>query len=246
MSKILPSTPRRGAFRSSHLRQVSNGSVGSSSSNTNTNTTSRPISISSDTGTAQYAPIPPKIPIEKRCNLSVHDEPFSKDEVVLNLDFIPGIKAGDLMAIVGLKTDTSVRDFQEKLASKKDVDYLNTTMQRERSGSNPKSPIHNTGSNSKHDVDHGKGYVFIAKDMPKDLKAKNPTLEVSILKHIADVFCFKHRSIVLLTEVSFFACALAFLANEDSRQILAVVQPLMFNYPLKMNIWPVRICGGWL
>jgi len=199
MSKIPPSTPRRGGFRGSHLRQVSNGSTGSSSSNDN----SGPASVSSDTGTAQYDPITDKVPIEKRCNLSVHDESLSKDEVVLNLDLVPGIIAGDLMAIVGLKTDTGVRDFQEKPASKKDIDAHITTIHRERSNSNPRSPVNNNDSNSKYDVDLGKRYVFIAKDMPKDLKAKNPTLEVSILKHIADVFCFKHRSIVLLTEVCY-------------------------------------------
>jgi len=199
MSKITSSTPRNGAFRGSHLRQVSNGSTGSSSSNDN----SRPISVSSDTGTAQYAPIPEKVPVEKRCNLSVHDESLSKDEVVLNLDLVPGIRAGDLMAIIGLKTDTGVRDFQEKPASKKDIDAHITTIQRERSSSNPQSPNHNIGTDSKHDVDLGKRYVFIAKDMPRDLKMKNPTLEVSILKQIADVFSFKHRSIVLLTEVRY-------------------------------------------
>src|SRR3954471_5761443 len=131
MSAIPPSTPRRGAIRVSHLRQVSNGSVESPYN-------SRPLTAASDTGTAQYDPPPLKPAVERRCNLWVHEEAFSKDEVVLNLDLFPEVKAGELMAIVALKTDTGVRDFQEK-AQTKDGDTLTAAMQRERSNSNPRS-----------------------------------------------------------------------------------------------------------
>ncbi|KAG9241519.1 vacuolar membrane-associated protein-like protein IML1 [Calycina marina] len=197
MSRVLPSTPRRGTFRGSHLRQVSNGSTGSSSSNTNT--LSRPASSKSDTGTAQYAPVTERLVIERRCNLSVHNESFSKEEIVLNFDLVPGIKAGQLMAIVGLKTDNGVRDFQDKIFYKKDTENLTKDGQRERSSSNPRSLIHK-GVDPKHDVDMGKRYVFIARDIPKELKAKSSTLEVSVLKQIADQFCFKNRATVLLIE----------------------------------------------
>ncbi|KAH8593446.1 hypothetical protein B0O99DRAFT_547124 [Bisporella sp. PMI_857] len=193
MSRILPSTPRRGTFRGSHLRQVSSGSLNSSSTNHN----SRQASVSSDTGTAQYAPVPLKTPIERRCNLWVHDEAFSKDEVVLNMDLFPEINPGDLIAIVASKADSGVRDFQETVSLRKDSDNLGTAKSyRERSKSNPKSPIL---YGVKHDAGFGTWYLFIARDIPKELKTKYPTLEISVAKHIADVFCFKHRSNVLLT-----------------------------------------------
>jgi DEP domain-containing protein 5 len=193
MSTIVPSTPRRGAFRASHLRQVSNGSADSPYN-------SRPRTATSETGTTQYDPTPLKPPIERRCIIWVHDEAFSKDEVVLNLDLFPDAKAGDLMAIVALKTDSGVRDFQEK-AQKIDADNLATAMQRERSNSNPRSPNQANGADTKHDLDLGKRYLFIATDMSKEMKTKQPGLEVSVAKSIADEFCFKHRSNVLLTTV---------------------------------------------
>jgi len=199
MSKILPSTPRRGTLRGSHLRQVSNGSAASSSSNGN----SRPISLASDTGTAHYDPILPKLPVEKRCNLWVHDETFAKEEAVLNLDMFPDVEAGDLVAIVALKAESGVRDFHEKVVPKKDADGLGSSMQRERSHSNPRSPILSNVSDIKNDVFPGKRYLFIARDMPKELKTKHPALELSVAKHIADVFSLKHRSNVLLTTVSY-------------------------------------------
>jgi hypothetical protein len=52
-----------------------------------------------------------------------------------------------------------------------------------------------------HGIDLGSRYLFIAKDMPKEMKVKQPSLEVSVAKHIADVFYLKHRSNVLLTTV---------------------------------------------
>jgi hypothetical protein len=191
MSPAPPSTPRRGAQRFSHLRQVSTGS-------NDIMLNSRPVT-SSDTSSINHRSLPIKVPIERRCLLWVHDEGFSKEEVVLNMDLFPDVEEGDLMAIITLRTDSGVRDFQDKTQAKRDIDILATTMQRERSSSNPRSP---GLGDAKHDVDMGNRYLFIAKDMSKDMKVKQPSLEVSVAKHIADVFCLKHRSNVLLTTVS--------------------------------------------
>jgi len=195
MSAAISSAPRRTTQRASHLRQVNNGSPEAR----------RPPTAASDTGTVQQDSTPQKPQgIERRCVLWVHDEGFSKDEVVLNLDLFPDVRAGELMAIMSLKTDSGVRDFQEKAhAAKRESDTLATAMQRERSSSNPRSPVpvNNNASNAKHDIDRWNRYLFIARDMPKDMKVKQPGLEVSVAKHIADVFCLKHRSNVLLTTV---------------------------------------------
>lgn len=198
---LTPSTPRRTTQRASHLRQVSNGS--------SETTISRPTTAASETGTIQHDPIPVKLAIERRCVLWVHDEGFSKDDVVLNLDLFPEVKPGDLMAIMALKAESGVRDFQEKMqTSKRDSDTLATSMQRERSSSYPRSPVTTTGnqsrhgSDAKHDTDLWNRYLFIARDMPKEMKAKQPNLEVSLAKHIADTFCLKSRSSVLLSTVS--------------------------------------------
>ncbi|KAG4437109.1 hypothetical protein IFR05_007407 [Cadophora sp. M221] len=196
---LVPSTPRRNTQRASHLRQVSNGS-------SETTVMSRPTTAASDTGTIQHDPVPLQLAVERRCVLWVHDEGFSKEDVVLNLDLFPEVKPGDLMAIMALKTESGVRDFQEKTQiSKRDSDTLATSMQRERSSSNPRSPgaangnSNEHGSDAKHDADFWNRYLFIARDMPKDMKVKQPNLEVSVAKHIADTFCLKPRSSVLLS-----------------------------------------------
>lgn len=190
-----PTTPHRAAHRTSHLRQVSN-------SGSDTTYNSRPVSINSDTGTIQHDPVPPKLPVERKCTLWVHDEGFSTDEVVLNLSLFPDVKEGDAVAIVGFKMENSVRDFQDKRqASMHESDTLSAAVARDRSTSNPRSPVAASLNEWKHDVDQGKRYLFLARDMTKEMKAKHPGLEVSVAKHIADVFCLKHRSNVLLSTV---------------------------------------------
>lgn len=189
-------TPRRGTQRVSHLRQVSNGS-----SETGTAFTSRPVTSNSSTGTVQHDPIPLKFPVERRCNLWTHDEAFSKEEVILNLDLFPDVKAGELMAIVALKTDSGLRDFQDKSTlNKQDIHSATGSSQFGKYMWNQSGQGHR-GKVSRHDVGFGKRYLFLVKDMPKELKLKQSGLEVSIAKPIADVFNLKHRSNVLLCTV---------------------------------------------
>ncbi|KAG0652827.1 Vacuolar membrane-associated iml1 [Hyphodiscus hymeniophilus] len=192
---ILPSTPRRGTQRASHLRHVSNGS--------SETMYSRPMTTAaSDTGAVQHDPVSIKPIIERRCNIWVHDEGFSKDEVVLNMDLFPDVNSGELMAIVALKTDSGFRDFQDKAQTSRTNGEGGTPMsQSDRVHLNPKSPVQALGSVVNHDVDNAKRYLFIAKDMSKETKAKHPSLEISVAKHVADVFSLKHRSNVLVSTV---------------------------------------------
>src|ERR1700733_9800909 len=118
MATVPPLTSRRGN-QPSHLRHVSNGS---------SDVSSRPRTAASEA--AQHDPTPIKLPVERVCVLWNHDEGFSKEEVVINLDLFPDVKAGELLAIVALKTESVTRDFQEKAqASKREVDILATTLQ---------------------------------------------------------------------------------------------------------------------
>jgi hypothetical protein len=136
--------------------------------------------------------------VERRCTVWVHDEQFSKEEVLLNLDLFPAntVKPGDLMAIV---TDNAVRDLQDRSASSKKVlESLPASFQPNLNGLDIES--HNDCTcNMDHDESR---YLFAVKDMSKELKSKQPSLEVSVAKRIADVFGFKHRAEVLLTTVS--------------------------------------------
>ncbi|CZT51563.1 probable IML1 Vacuolar membrane protein [Rhynchosporium secalis] len=192
------STPWRNTQRASHLREVSNGSSEEVS-------VSRPITPGSDTGTVQHDSGPAEISMKRKCVLWVHDEAFSKEDVVINLELFPEVKHGEIMAIMPLKADSEQRDFQDKLSAKREPDTLATSMRRERSSSTPKSPrtfngnSNGRGNDGKKDTDKWNQYLFVAKDMSKELKAKHPILEVSIAKHIADAFGLKSRSSVLLS-----------------------------------------------
>jgi DEP domain-containing protein 5 len=153
-------------------------------------------STASGVGTRDHA--------ERKCTVWVHEEQFSREEVLLNLDLFPknAVKPGDLMAIIGLKTDTAACDFQDRsTSSKKALDNIAVSFQL-----NPKfleTEFNNGGArNAMHDADLEKRYLFTVSDMSKELKARQPSLEVSVAKHIADVFGFKHRTEVLLTTVS--------------------------------------------
>lgn len=164
------------------------------SNGSSTTSNSRPVTSPSDTGTVQHDPVPLPAPVEKKCILWIHEDPFSLPEVILNLDLFPDVEAGDLMAIVSLKTES-----QENVSTSKMEDSLNASTRRERSPSNPNSP--GGTSNKHHDADFGNRYLFIAKDMPKDMKAKQPHMEVSVARHIADAFHFRSRSQVLVITV---------------------------------------------
>ena len=94
------------------------------------------------------------------------------------------------------------RDHQEKTQGlKKDSDSLPPSMQRDRSHSNPNSFSQGSVADSRQDIDIENRYLFIAKDMSREIKEKPQGLEVSVAKHVADIFGFKHRSNVLVTTV---------------------------------------------
>lgn len=189
---IRPVTPRRAVARSSHLRKVSNGS---SSIATPTHIPSR----ASTPGAAPTIGTVNRDVVERRGALSVHDELQEKENVLINLDiFGDCLKPGDLVAVVPSRSESDVRDFQANTPPpRKDAESLGPPMQRERSSSKASD---NT-SESQYGPDHEKRYFVVVKDMTKEQKAKQPHTEISIAKHIADVFGFKNRSTVLLTTV---------------------------------------------
>ena len=163
------------------------------------------MTAASDAGTVQHDPAPLRPVIERRCNIWVHDESFSRDEVVINLDLFPDVESGWLMAIVALKTDSGIRDFQDKAqTSKLNGETGAPAPQPDRGHTNLKNPVQVNGSEGNHDINHSRRYLFIGKDMSKEMKAKQSGLEISVAKQVADVFGIKHRSNVLVTTVSSF------------------------------------------
>lgn len=177
-----PSAPRRGPHWSHHLRQ---------SSSTNSDRASElspasPGSISTHSTVKEVKDEKPR-KAERYCAVTVNDG-YSRDEVLLNLDLIGGdVKPGTLVSIAVLKSDFP----------KSSAGFGNLKKQpHEENGS---LRYQNLGPCDPNSLGHQ--YIFVAKDMPKETKARHPDAEVQVVKHIADVFGMKKGSIVLLTPV---------------------------------------------
>jgi hypothetical protein len=125
---------------------------------------------------------------ERYCTISVNDG-YSKDEVLLNLDHFGGdIQPGTLMALIPLKGDSKNAASAYGSVSKQPQEHAD--------GSRAAS-----GTHSEHDHGAGHTYIFVAKDMSKEMKARHPDAEVHVVKHIADAFFMKRGSHALLRPV---------------------------------------------
>ncbi len=108
------------------------------------------------------------------------------------------------MALVALKTDSGVRDFQEKAPTlTRDLTVLAISAQHEQSNSTDRSSASVSVTEPKYDIDMeiGHRYLFIAKEISNEMRTKQPNLEISVAKHIAEIFCLRHRSTVFITTV---------------------------------------------
>lgn len=176
-----PSAPRRGPHWSHHLRQSSTNSDRASEVSP-----ASPGSMSTRSTLKEAKDEKPR-KAEHYCAVTVN-EGYSRDEVLLNLDLIGGdIKPGTLMSIAVVKSELS-KSSAGFGSFKKMAHDDNSSLRYQNAG--PCDP------NSL-----GHQYIFVAKDMPKEVKARQPEAEVYVVKHIADTFGMKKGSIVLLTPV---------------------------------------------
>lgn len=183
----VPSAPRRGPHWSHHLRQSSTNSDRASEASL-----ASPRSMSTHSTIKDAKDEKPR-KAEHYCAVTVN-EGYSRDEVLLNLDLIGGdIKPGTLMSIAVVKSDLS-KSSAGYGSYKKLAHEDNSSLRYQNSG--PCDP-----NNLGHQ------YIFVAKDMPKEVKGRQPEAEVYVVKHIADTFGMKKGSIVLLTPV----CSLTFV-----------------------------------
>ncbi|KAK1256177.1 hypothetical protein MKX07_008436 [Trichoderma sp. CBMAI-0711] len=179
-----PSAPRRGPPQlSRHLRQTSS----TASDRASEPAPASPRSLSTHSTVKNVRDEKPR-KAGRYCTVTVNDG-YARDEVLLNLDLLGGdVKPGTLMSIAVLKP--------EFLKSSGGIGGLKKQA-HEDNGSlrfqNMASPC------DRNDLGHQ--YIFVAKDMPKETKARHPEAEVHVVKHIADVFGMKKGSIVLLRAV---------------------------------------------
>ncbi|CAK7266415.1 vacuolar membrane-associated protein iml1 [Sporothrix epigloea] len=130
---------------------------------------------------------------ERTCTVTVN-ESFAPDEVLLNLDhFDDGLQPGQLIAIDVLPDQR----YGHNTAS---ASSGNNTHDNSSNGN--RAALGGSGENAGlPESDSGRRYLFMVKDMPKELKVRHPSVEIYVAKRVADAFGMKKGSTVLLTPV---------------------------------------------
>ncbi|KAK8127173.1 Vacuolar membrane-associated protein iml1 [Apiospora sp. TS-2023a] len=190
-STTSPTSSRRGPL--SHLRQLSRTSFDKVSLGSAPRSPADTVSSSNSTvrndGPKRLAP--------RTCTVAINESLIpTRDEVLLNLEMLGGdIKPGSLMSIVPVKSEQD-RTASSNYGSNKASLLLHRT---------------NTGGGGASDdpsKDLNKRYIFVVKDMSKEVRARNPTIEILVAKHVGDAFGMRKGTQVTLAPVDDEAPAL--------------------------------------
>ncbi|KAI1493546.1 hypothetical protein F5X96DRAFT_168301 [Biscogniauxia mediterranea] len=180
---LSPSAPRRTSQWASHLRQFSKSSLDRAPVDSSQSPDTASLASNS---TVRESQMPKRIP-ERVCSVTIN-ESFIRDEVLLNLDLVGGgaIQPGTLMSIATIKSESD-RIQVPHYASSRQPPYG-------RGSSIAEDP-------ARPERDAGRRYIFVAKDMSKELKTRHPSTEIYVAKHIGDAFNMRKGTQVLLSPV---------------------------------------------
>lgn len=184
-----PSAPRRTTQWTSHLRQLSKSSFDKTSESPLS-----PDTLPSNPNNSRQNPNPPKRVNERICSVTINDS-IIRDEVLLNLELFGGtIQPGTLMSITAIKSDQD-RSQGGQYGSVRQASY-------HRSSTGP------SNDDIKSEGDAGRRYIFVARDMSKELKARYPNIEVYVSKQIGAAFNMRKGTQVVLAPVDQLAPAI--------------------------------------
>ncbi|KAK6957257.1 hypothetical protein Daesc_000039 [Daldinia eschscholtzii] len=178
-----PSAPRRATQWTSHLRQFSKSSLDRTS-------TESPLSPdNTSVHSASRDQLPSKRVNDRICCVTINESVIS-DEVLLNLDMFGGtVQPGALMSIAPIKSD------QDRMQGSQYGTLRQASFHRGFMAATPTDDV------PKSEIDAGRRYVFVAKDIPRELKARHPNIEVYVSKQIGAAFNMKKGTQVLLAPV---------------------------------------------
>ncbi|OTB00409.1 hypothetical protein M426DRAFT_324353 [Hypoxylon sp. CI-4A] len=184
---LSPSAPRRASQWTTHLRQFSKSSLDKT-------TAESPLSPDTNpNNSTSREQIPSKRVNERICSVTINDSVI-RDEVLVNLDLFGGaIQPGALMSIVPLKSDQD-RTQGSQYGTSRQASYHRAFASTSASAA-PEDEL------PKHDGDVGRRYIFVAKDVSKELKAKHPSIEVYVSKQIGTAFNMRKGTQVILAPV---------------------------------------------
>lgn len=171
-------------LRASHLRQVSTGSSTTFHSAVQADVTVPRAHVDSTAPQAKPRPL-----VRLLCSLSVHDENFSSEDVVLNLAHFPGsdVTIGTLMQLTALKgtVEASVHDRKSQNTAQKPI---------VASDVQPES------------LDLNRHYVFTVKATSEEMLAKQPNVQISISRQVEHALGFDKGSQVLVSAADDTSC----------------------------------------
>ncbi|SLM34016.1 Winged helix-turn-helix DNA-binding domain [Lasallia pustulata] len=155
--------------------------------------------------------------VGRLCPLWIHDDNFSKDQVLLNLALFPRgtVKVGDLIQVVPQSAGTENKDYEHRHDAGPRVkrSHRGGEDDEETPGREPSTPSLEASAKEESAFSSGKEsdasarYVFKAKEMGSELLSRNPTLQISISSTIASAFGFKNRAQVMVSAVEESKCS---------------------------------------
>ncbi len=196
LAKTAQGSIRGGPTRASHLREVDTGdsdkiisTLSSHERNAEDDKADKSSSIPEDR--AQHL-------VERLCSLGIHDENFSREDVLLDVGLFPmgTVKSGDLVEVAALRANVVLKDPSSPVAVPK---VAGSAKSRRTGTDRPADPlVHATAAVREHmsprtftskgsgmhihdrkDLDPQKRYIFVVKEMSHEVKLKHHNLQVS-------------------------------------------------------------------
>jgi hypothetical protein len=132
----------------------------------------------------------------KVITLWVHDDGFSKEDVLINPDMFDGVELSPdlLIELACMRNTSEVRDFQ-RISDEIEEDYIkedDRILGRQTSRE----------SQEASDADNRPKCLLSLRLLPEDMKVKHPSMQISITATIASAFGFRNRSQVVASLVN--------------------------------------------
>lgn len=186
----------RGPMRRSHLRQVSAASLETLSTANSLDASHRDHRPTPDERTVRLSIGSAR----RQCTLWVHDEMFSREEILLNQSAFgeSGVQSGDVVEILSVRAAGDAVHYTSK---------PDPAVKMNRDSHGDVSSSSQSDSTSKFKTPMQSRCLFVVKPLPQDIKARHPQLEISVTSSVANIFGFKNRMQVLLSIVNREQCA---------------------------------------
>ncbi|WEW57742.1 vacuolar membrane-associated protein iml1 [Emydomyces testavorans] len=155
-----------------------------------------------DATTAGSHQSPPRSPVKRTCTLWVHDEAFSREEVLCNLQDLSdlGLKVGSLVEISPAQGEHPASRTRPEFRSKYFQSEASLISSRSTIGSGGNTLRSAYGADPRNRQQRIPGrLLFVVKPFPPEIGSKHPSLQVSVATHIANAFAFKNRTQVQLS-----------------------------------------------